>query len=189
MHYPRCDRSRTRRCLPRRRPRSRGFALFMVVLILAITSAAVAVTLDESIANVRNLGTTRSRELIKSGLEHGLHLGITQVQQLDATTVADPANDWDIFRLRQSVPVSDRRDFIGPLLYPPAGPYARQYRVRVGLRPGQRTRAPAGEDVRNAYGQVVELQIGVEANQPGMPPAEERISVGVLLPRSSSHAN
>lgn len=176
-------------CRANQQRRGRGFALFVVILLLALTSAAVAVTLDESIANIRSAGVVRSRELISSGLEHGLHLGITQVQQMDPAFLSTPANNWNLFDPATPVPVSAGQDFIGPLLYPPAGPYAGQFRVRVGLRPSQRTRAPSGEDVRHGYGQVVELQVGVEANQPGMPPAEERISVGVLLPRSSSHAN
>lgn len=180
------SRSLAYRSRPRRR---RGFALFTVVLLLAVISAAIAVTLDESVDNVRSAGVARSRELTKSGLEHGVHLGITQIQQMDAAFLSDPANDWDLFDPTRAMPVSAGQDFIGPLLYPPAGRFANAYRVRVGLRPGQRTRAPAGEDVRFAYGQTVELQVGVEANQPGMPPAEERISVGVLLPRRTSHAN
>lgn len=172
---------------PRRR--KGGFALFVVVMLLGIVSAALAVTLDGSAESIRSAGLARGRELTKSGLEHGLHLGVTQLQQFDAGFLSNPVNDWDLFDPTGPVPVSAGRDFIGPLLYPPAGRFANMYRVRVGVRPGQRTRAPAGEDVRSAYGQTVELQIGVEANQPGMPPAEERISVGVLMPRRSSHAN
>lgn len=175
--------------LRRVRSRRRGMALFVVVLLLAVISGAVAVTLDESVENIRSAGQARGRELSRAGIHQGVHLGITQVQQMDPATLVDPANDWDIFDPAAPVPVAANRDFIGPLNYPPDGPYQGQYRVRVGLRPGQRTRAPAGEDVRHAYGQVVEIQVGVEANQPGMPPAEDRVSVGVLLPRRTSHAN
>ena len=166
-----------------------GFALFSVILLLAIVSAAVAITLDESIENIRNAGQVRGQELSKSGLEHGVHLAITQLQQMDAGFVTNPANDWDIYNPLSPIPVSAGQDFIGPFLYPPSGPYQNEYRIRVGLRPGQRTRAPAGEDARRAYGQVVEIQVGVESNRPGMPPTEERVSVGVLLPRKGSHAN
>ena len=174
---------------PRRTRRGRGFALLVVVLVLAVLSAAVAVTLEESVDTIRSSGLARSRELVRSGLEHGLHLGVSQVQQMDAATLESPANDWDIFDAEHAIPVDLGRDFIGPFVYPPAGPYTGQYRVRVGLRPALRTRAPPGEDVRHAYGQIVEVQVGVEAQAVGMPPAEERVSVGVLLPRSVSHAN
>jgi hypothetical protein len=164
-------------------------ALFVVVLLLAVVSGAVAVSLDESVDNIRSASMARNRELTRAGLEHGLHLGISQVRQMDPAALMSDVEQFDIFAEGDSIPVAAGRDFIGPLEYPPAGPYQGDYVVRVGLRPVQRTRAPAGEDVRHAHGQVLELQIGVETVRPGMPPAEDRVSVGVLLPRRSSHAN
>lgn len=163
----------------RRRPQRRGFALFVVVLLLALMSAAIAVTMSESADNIRNAGIARTREEIKGGIERGLAAGLQYVQTLDPAHIEDPANDWDIFGAASPVGVND---LITPI-------DAGRYEIRIGLRPGQRARAPAGEDIRHSYGQVVELQVGVAANQVGMPPAEERVSVGLLIPRHSSHSN
>lgn len=170
--------------MKRRRSRNRGFALLTVLFFLAVVSGAVAATLDESSENIRTAGVAKRTEMIRSGLEHGMHLGITHVRGLDAAMTVDPANDWDIFGTSGMA-----RDFVGPLLYPPQGRDLGRYRVRVGLRPTQRGRPPAGEDVRTSYGQIVELQVSVEDNPPG-PTAttEERVSVGVLIPRRVSHA-
>lgn len=164
---------------------SRGFALFAVVLLVALLTASVSITLDESVSSIRRAGWARTNEMTQSGLEHGIEAGVRRLQETDAWFLEDPANDWDLF----GAPRPIGTEFVGPLPYPAHGPHQNQYRVRVGLRPGQRTRAPSGEDVRTAYGQVVELQVGVEAIRDFMPPTEDRISVGVLLPRSSSHSN
>jgi len=171
---------------PRPRRRQRGFALFAVIILLALMTAAVALSLDQAVANIQSAGGVRASEMIKAGLEHGLDQAMAQLQQLDIATLTNPPPEWDIFGHAEPVGGSA---FMAPVTYPSAGPYANQYRVRFGLRPGQRTRAPAGEDINKAYGQIVEVQVGIEAIGIGIPPAEERVSVGVLIPRRESHAN
>lgn len=158
----------------------RGFALLAIVVLLAVISAAVAVALDEAVGSMQNAGRVRAAEMIKAGLDHGLNQAMDRIATEDPVTLVDPANDWDIFD--NAVPVGSR-EFIGPLAYPPSGPWAGQYRVRVGLRPGQIARPPTGEDVRDTFGQVLEVQVSIEAVGDGVPPAEERVTVGVLIPR------
>lgn len=170
----------------RPRRRQRGFALFAVIIMLALMTAAVALSLDQAVANIQSAGGVRASEMIKAGLEHGLDQAMARLEQLDIATLTNPPPEWDIFGHAEPV---GGTEFMPSVTYPPAGPYANQYRVRFGLRPGQRTRAPAGEDVNKAYGQIVEVQVGIEAIGIGIPPAEERVSVGVLIPRRESHAN
>jgi hypothetical protein len=164
-----------------------GFALFVVIVLLAVVTAAVALSLDEAVSSIQNAGRTRASELIRAGLDHGLNVALNQLQQEDPASLADPTVDYDIFRYPSPGP-----SYVVPdLPYPATGDYQNNFRVRVGIRPGQRTRAPEGEDVTKAYGQIVEVQISVDTNGPssfGLPPAEERVAVGVLIPRSSAHA-
>lgn len=167
--------------------RQSGFALFAIIILLALMTAAVALSLDEAVSSLQSAGGVRASEMIKAGLDHGLDTAMLQVQQMDVGTLANPRPEWDIFDHAEASGSPLR--FMPPMLYPPTGPYQGQYRVRFGLRPGQRTRAPAGEDVNKAYGQIVELQLGIEAVGPGIPPVEERVSVGILIPRRESHAN
>lgn len=167
------------RTLPRKRRSQRGFALLTVILLLAVVSAVVATSLEESADTIRAAGIARRAETVRTGLEHGMHLGMAHVRTLDAGTLVDPANDWDIFN-------GGAGDFVGPVLYPPAGPEAGRFEVRVGLRPTQRGRAPAGEDVRTSYGQIVEMQVAV--HEATHLENQKRVSVGVLIPRRQSHA-
>jgi hypothetical protein len=163
-----------------------GFALFTVIVLLAVVTAAVALSLDEAVSSIQSAGRTRASELIRAGLDHGLNVALNQLQQEDPASIADPANDWDIFRYP-----SPGLSYFPDLPYPSTGEYQNNFRVRVGIRPGQRTRAPEGEDVTKSYGQIVEVQISVDTNGTsgaGLPPAEERVAVGVLIPRSSAHA-
>ena len=178
---------RTKGSRRRRRAPQRGFALFAIIILLALMTAAVALTLADAGANIQNAGGVRASEMIKAGLEFGLDQAMVQLQQTDVATLANPPPQWDIFARAERA--GQALEFMPPVLYPTAGPYANQYRVRFGLRPGQRTRAPAGEDVNKSYGQVVELQVGIEAIGVGIPPAEERVSVGILIPRQETHAN
>ena len=174
--------------------RSRGFALFAIIILLALMTAAVALTLDEAVSSIQNAGGIRASEMIKAGLEHGLDSALVEVEQADVAQLANPPSQWDIFGRAEVVqppspPLNPVGEFMSSVLYPAQGPYAGQYRVRFGMRPGQRARAPAGEDVNKSYGQIVELQVGIEAIGAGIPPAEERVSVGILIPRQESHAN
>lgn len=162
----------------------RGFALLAVIVLLALVSTAVAISLDEAVGTIQSGGRVRSAEMIKGGLDHGLNEALDRIAVEDPASLVDPNNDWDIFDSPSAVGANE---YLGPLDYPPAGPYQDQYRVRVGLRPGQVARAPSGEDVKSSYGQIIEVQISVEAVADGLPPSEERVSVGVLIPRKSGY--
>ena len=168
------------------RPNNRGFALLAVVILLALMTAAVALTLDEAVASLQDAGHVRTAEMIRASMDLGLGQAIAQVQQEDVVRIVDPTLTWDLFD--RPSPVGSQ-EYLGPFAYPTSGPYQGHYRVRIGLRPGQRTRAPVGEDVKSSYGQIVEIQIGVEAVGIGMPSAEQRVSVGLLIPRKRSGAN
>lgn len=173
--------------MKRRRVRQqRGFALFAVIILLAIVTAAVALSLDEAVDSIQSAGRVRTAEIVRGALDQGLTLAMQRLQQEDPATLAE--GDWDIF----GVPAPPgTKEFIPVMDYPPTGPYQGQYRVRVGLRPGQRTRPPEGEDVTASYGQIVEIQVSVDANGVNGGsnwPAEERVAVGVMLPRQAAQA-
>lgn len=163
--------------------------------MLALMTAAAALSLDEAVSSIQAAGSIQASEMIKSGLEHGLDVAMSELQQADEALLANPPPQWDIFAQAQPVlppgpPLNPAGEFLGSMPYPPPPhPYANQFLVRFGMRPGQRGRAPAGEDINKSYGQIVELQVGIEAVGAGMPPAEERVSVGILIPRRESHAN
>lgn len=164
----------------------RGFALFAVIILLAVVTAAVALSLDEAVDSIQSAGRVRTAEIIRGALDQGLTGAMQRLQQEDPATLA--AGSWDIFN-------GDTQEFYpaggGTLSYPATGPYAGQYRVRVGLRVGQRTRPPEGEDVTASYGQIVEIQVSVDANGVNAGsnwPAEERVAVGVMLPRQAAQA-
>ena len=178
----------------RRRKRRSGFALFAVIVLLAIITAAVAMALDEAVSSIQTAGRVRVAEMIKGGLDQGLDLAIAWLQEQDSATLANPAPEPnDIFNNPTATEIDADNDGLAGISqdYPASGEYANAFRVRVGLKSGQRTRAPEGEDVTKAYGQIVELQISVDttgAAGGSLPPAEERVSVGVLIPRASAHA-
>ena len=176
-----------------RRRDQRGFALFAVVILVAVMTAAVALALDDAVVAVRNSGSVRAAEMIKSGLDRGVNVAMLQLQDADPSSLVDLPTQYDLFAgAVTQTGATEMPDGLGnPLtfLYPDAGPYAGQYTVRIGLRPTQRTRAPSGENVNNSFGQIFEIQVGVAATGTGVPPAEQRVSVGVLIPRRISHAN
>lgn len=161
----------------------RGFSMFGVIVLLAIMSAAAALVLRDVFAEIESGGRVRSVEMIKSGVDHGVNAAINSLEQQDSALLTDGA--WDIFQ----GPVVTGSEFLPVLDYPPTGVHAADYRVRVGLRRGQLTRPPEGEDVRNSYGQVYEVQVSVEAARNGIAPVEERASFGVLVPYEASHTN
>ncbi len=170
-----------------RRRGQRGFGLFAVILLLAVMTSAVALSFDDAVSSLQSAGGVRASEVIKGALDHGVSAALLRLQREDVATLIDSPVDWNLFG--GPVPESASREFAGPFDYPATGPQAGQFRVRIGLRPGQRARAPAGEDLRTAYGQVVEVQVAVAARGVGLPPAEERVTLGVLVPRQQSHAN
>jgi hypothetical protein len=165
--------------------------LFAVIILLAVMTAAVALALDDAVESIQAAGGIRAKEMIRSGMNVGLDQAIERVKGEDVSVLSSPPPEWDIFQ--GGIIDGNPNEFMPPMDYPVAGPYQNQFRVRFGLRPGQRTRAPAGEDVTKAYGQIVEVQIGIAANYTnasvGIPPAEDRVSVGILIPRVESHAN
>ncbi len=169
--------------------RTRGFALFAVIILLAVVTAAVALSLDEAVSSIHSAGRVRAAELIKGGLDDGLDVALDWLQAQDPYSLSSSANDWDIFKPGGAG--SEITD-ISPRDYAATGTdYANNFSVHIGLRPGQRTRAPEGEDVTKAYGQIVEIQLSVDttgANGGSLPPAEERVAVGVLIPRAAAHA-
>ena len=169
----------------------RGFALFAVIILMALMTAAVALALDDAVVSVRNSGGVRASEMIQSGLDRGLNVAMLALQEADPTMLLDNPTQYDLFAGPTSVTAATELDVGGPalqFLYPDDGPYQNQYTVRVGLRPGQRTRAPSGQDTAAAFGQIFEIQVGVAATGNGVPPAEQRVSVGILIPRRISHA-
>ena len=174
-----------------RKKSTRGFALFAVVVLMAVMTAAVALALDDAVVAVRNSSGVRASEMIQAGLDRGVNEAIAALQEVDPVQLLDAPQAYDLFAGPSDATSATELDVTGaPMVfpYPDAGPYAGQYTVRVGLRVGQRTRAPVGTSATNAFGQVFEIQVGVTATGPGVPPAEQRVSVGVLVPRPVSHS-
>lgn len=179
----------------RRRGSQSGFALLVVVILLALMTAATALALDNAVASMRTHAGDQASEIIQSALDYGVAQAVAQVKQDDVELLINPAAhpnltlgaaDFDIFSVDRSVTHSP---YIAVPAYPPApSPYAGLYNVRVGIRSAQRGRAPAGEDVRGSYGQVLELQVEVQANGAGVPPAEDRLSLGIMVPRRVANA-
>ncbi len=160
----------------------RGFALIAVILLVALMTTAVALVNEQLVSSLRGAGTVKASEMLKGALETGLDQAIDQALVRDVVQLAE--QDYDIFN--GPVPIAAGRDFVPAFGYPNSGPYQGAFQVRIGLRPGQRTRPPAGEDVRKAYGQIVELQVSVQSAS-NTTPAEERAAVGVLIPRVYSN--
>lgn len=175
------------------RPRERGFALFAVIILIAVMTAAVALALDDAVVSIRNSGGVRAAEMIKSGLDRGVNLAILELQGADPSELLDNPNQYDLFLGPSSATgATELIDSLGnpmSFTYPDSGPYQGQYTVRIGLRPGQRTRAPTGNNINKAFGQIFEIQVAVAATGNAVPPAEQRVSVGVLVPRRISHSN
>jgi len=171
----------------RRRKDQRGFSLLAVLLVLTVVFFVLATTVRYSSSGLEEQTSSRSRELIKATLDHGVALGLDELQRTDPSDFVGLGNRFDIFENWQSA-----ENFVpgGPITYPPEGsPFAGELEVRVGLRTAQRTRAPAGEDARTAYGVIVELQVSARTNTESTDDAEERVSVGVRVPVSLSHSN
>jgi hypothetical protein len=166
-----------------------GFALVVVMVLLALMTTAVATTLDSTVETIRTGGQIKASEMVKVGIEHGLNQAIAQVQASDPMAIMAAGNDWDIFNGANVYTAGG--DFMDAILFPPAGAgfdFSEEYRIRIGLRPSQRARAPSGEDATQSYGQVVEIQLAVEAIAPMVPPSEERVTVGVVVPRQKDGA-
>ena len=177
----------------RRASNEGGFVLITVMLVLVVMVATVAVTLKEASSGIAAASNQRSKELVHAALDHGLDVALDQLQQTDPAILGDGSVNYDIFD--RAAPGGE---FAGNqcaeagadlcLMYPTVGPNQNSMIVRIGLRPGPRTRPPAGEDVNSSYGQIMEIQLSVRTSRFGAE-AEERAVVGVQLPHQTSHAN
>lgn len=165
-----------------RRPQERGFVLIGIILMTAMMVAAVTVSLRGSADTLREASQMKNAEIAQAALSHGINMAMDKIQVTDPATYMDMAVNYDIF----DVPFLGA-PWIPTQTYPPAGPYANEMNIRVGYRPGQRTSAPAGEDVRNSYGFVVEVQVSAEATRFGAE-AEERIAMGLQVPHQYSYS-
>lgn len=176
----------------------RGFTLIAVLLILAVLLGGLLAVLHDAGIGMREFGSARSKEMVAGAMEYGLSEAMDVLQTTDPTQLidmlGDPTQDRDIFTSwgnnsficrNPAVLCTSRASYP----YPPPGsgsPYAGELAVRVGLKLGQRTRAPAGEDVNSAYGYIVEVELAVSrANSPA--DAAERTTVGVRIPHVYSH--
>jgi hypothetical protein len=187
-----------------KRSSSRGFALLTVLLIIALVAATVSLALREATTGLAEAGTVKSAEIVYADLDRGITQAMQQISSIDPFTLVDPAISFDIFQTK----VAPNPPFIAPpgpgCTLPctavgvlagnatPNTPFA--VPITVGLRPGQKTDPPPGEDVRTAYGYIVELQIQADidttqSGNQGLAPAQERVSVGVRIPKVLSHSN
>ncbi len=176
----------------RRRPEQRGFVLLGVILVVAVIVATVTLSLEQSTSVLRQASGMRSAEMVSSALNHGLDAALGKLQRTDpASLIEAPAGQWDLFD-----PAAPGAEWVldedwaavnGTRQFPATGPYAGEIDVLVGMRMGQLTQAPPGEDARSGYGYVVELQVSARAAGFGRE-AEERVAVGVQVPHTRSYA-
>jgi hypothetical protein len=183
----------------------RGFSLLPVLVILGVVVGGLGAILMSSGDDLRQSSQARTKEVMASAMEFGLNQAVEQIQRMDPETLiaglTTGAGRWNIFENWQGAEsfvcpglgacIGTNRDFV----YPPqfaAAERARQgdpeLQVRVGLNLGQRTRAPAGEDVSSSYGYILEVQIAV-SRAGSASDATERAIYGVRLPHTYSHAN
>jgi len=167
----------------------KGFILLGVIVIIAIITATVTLTLRQSTDGLQQAGGLRSAELTSTALEHGLDRALAQLQNTDVASLLTPPMNgtrsaWDIFDVENSGPGWLTA---GRLPYPASGPYQNEIQVRVGLRMGQTTQAPPGENAVNGYGYVVELQLSAEMVGIGQA-AEQQVAIGVQVPQANSYA-
>lgn len=169
----------------RRRKGQRGFALIVVLILLALLAATVTLALRDASTSLAETARSKSSEIVYADLSRGLSDAMAQVESIDPVALIDPNNRYDLFK--------NPPDPAFPVVLSAAnaaGTYA--VPITVGLRPGQRTQPPPGEDVRTSYGYVIEIQLQADvdtAAAPGLAPAQERVSVGVRLPGVLSHSN
>lgn len=177
----------------RRRPRAdeRGFVLLGVILVVAVIVATVTLSLQQSTSVLREAGGMRSAEMVSAALNHGLDAALGKLQRTDPASLITVDAPWDIFSDDGlGVPWVEDPDWtaVGAgALFPPTGPYAQEVEVRVGMRLGQLTQPPPGEDARNGYGYIAEIQLSARAAGFGRE-AEERVAVGVQVPHTRSYA-
>jgi hypothetical protein len=175
-----------------------GFALLTVLLIIALVAATASLALREATTGLAEAGTSKSAEIVYADLNRGMSYVMQQFGQIDPFTLVDPTNRFDIFKSPPDGPFISPNSCAAPCtqvtaLNPAvsaASPYA--VPITVGLRPGQKTEPPPGEDVRTAYGYILEVQLQADidtAQSSGTAPAQERVTVGVRIPKVLAHSN
>lgn len=179
--------------MKRRREEERGFVLLGVLLVLIVVVVTLTTTMKMTSSGQEEASKARNEEMIRASIDHGLARALSELQTMDPADLIGADTRYDIFQNWQNA-----QDFVPPMSYPPNGPFANELDVRVGLAPAQRTRAPAGEDARSAYGVIVDVQISVRMDNDGsnggtargrQDDAEERVSIGVRIPANLSHAH
>ncbi len=171
----------------RRREGERGLALLQTMLVMTFVMMTMLITVRQSSEALREGAVARKQTLIQGAIEHGVDHAIDQLQQMDPAKLAAIAdNYYDIFN--NPMAAVDFAPAVPP--YPPAGDFAGQILVRVGMQRGQRTQPPPGEDVAAAFGIIVDLQIQVTAPEGlfGSSAAEERVIIGVRVPHTKGGA-
>lgn len=167
----------------------RGLALLQTMLVITFVMMTMLITVRQSSEALREGATARKQMLIQGAIEHGVDYAIDRLQSMDPARLAMFAEGrHDIFDTSNWVV-----DFVDPPppAFPPDGDFAGQIQVRVGLRPGQRTQPPPGEDVATAFGIIVDIQLIITAPDGllGSGIAEERIVVGVRIPHTRGGAS
>ncbi|MEQ9498720.1 MAG: hypothetical protein RIT81_17715 [Deltaproteobacteria bacterium] len=169
----------------KRRPRDtqRGYALLAVFVLLAVASIAAVTAANDSLEAAGSLRGARTHTASGGALDHGVALGLAALARED---LAEVVSDGQFELFGRPIPAGSE---LATARYPDSGPEAGMYQVRVGMRRGQRARAAPGEDLTQSYGQVVILQVGVEADVAPMLPVERQVEVGVVIPRTVSHTH
>jgi hypothetical protein len=176
----------------------RGFALLVVVIIVALLAATVVLALREATSGLAAAGSAKSAELVYADLNGGLSQAINVLAQTDPITIVNPVQSYDIFNDVTGGPARPFKAGVAlqPLNVAPTGTVNSLYGIPItlGLKIGQKTEPPPGEDVRVNYGYIVEVQLqaDIDSNDPrngGAVPAQERVSVGVRVPMQQSHSN
>ncbi|MBK8010390.1 MAG: hypothetical protein IPK13_03520 [Deltaproteobacteria bacterium] len=161
-----------------------GYILHAVLILLALLVIGVGLSLRDTAFGMKESRLVRATVEMDGALDHGLNAAMAKIATEDPAVLLDPTANWDIFN-----DLTPGHDFVPPSAYPVTGPLAGAFRVRVGIRLGQLSQSAVGSSVDGHYGQIVEVQILVEATAPELPPIEKRLTVGVLVPRGNSHAN
>lgn len=168
------------------RRNQRGIALLQTMLVITFVMMTMLITVRQSSEALKEGATARKQTLIQGAVETGINHAIDRLQQMDPARLAlMPPNEHDIFDNPGGL------EFVpGPITYPPTGDFANQIEIRVGMRPGQRTAPPPGEDVAAAFGIIVEIQVQVTAPDGlfGTGTAEERLVIGLRLPHTAGGA-
>jgi hypothetical protein len=159
---------------------SRGFVLLVVLLIVAMLTSVVAMTLREASLGFREASRAKTSEVFHAVAQEGLETALGKLEGLDPASLETAS--YDIF-----TPGSPDPPFLSFTTVSGGFPFV----VNVGVLRGQRTEPDPGEDVKNSYGVTLELQIQVAYN-PALYFAsqqEERVVVGVRMPQQYSHAD